>query len=512
MSEIKIIKKTSTTNTTSSPDRRILYIVEHYTAGVTSKSGSAADTAGWFANPAAQASADFIVDDANIVQFNPDPKNRYCWAVGGAKYGNKGGSLYGTAKNANSISIEICSTNKTGKVTDANDANWNFTDAVLDKAAELTQYLMKEYGIDADHVIRHYDVNGKPCPGIIGWNADSGDDSKWKAFHKRIAGSSVSKKGLQAAELKSLSEAAVIQKVGALFTADQKKSGILASVSLAQFILESGYGKTELAQKANNCFGMKCSLSGNTWNGSSWDGKSKYTKKTQEQKPDGTPYTVTADFRKYPCIEDSIADHSAYLLGAMNGSKKRYKGLKNCADYKKSIQIIKDGGYATDVSYVAKICSIIEKWNLTAYNLANAGDILPDTGQEWYRVRKSWDDAASQIGAYHNLDKAKQCADKHPGCSVFDGSGNVLYASQDNAAFTPYLVRVKVPDLNIRTAPTIDSASSGHTGKGTFTIVREETGKASADGTAGRWGLLKSHQDAGDGWICLAFSEYTERV
>jgi flagellum-specific peptidoglycan hydrolase FlgJ len=46
-----------------------------------------------------------------------------------------------------------------------------------------------------------------------------------------------------------------------------KKSGILASVSLAQFILESGYGKSELAQKANNCFGMKKSLSGNTWSG-----------------------------------------------------------------------------------------------------------------------------------------------------------------------------------------------------------------------------------------------------
>ena len=49
---------------------------------------------------------------------------------------------------------------------------------------------------------------------------------------------------------------------------------------------------------------MKCSLSGNTWSGSSWDGKSKYTKKTQEQNADGSYETITADFRKYPCIED----------------------------------------------------------------------------------------------------------------------------------------------------------------------------------------------------------------
>ena len=78
---------------------------------------------------------------------------------------------------------------------------------------------------------------------------------------------------------------------------------------------------SELAQNANNCFGMKKSLSGNTWAGSSWDGKSIYTKKTGEQNPDGSYVTITADFRKYPCVEDSIADHSAYLLGAMNGSK-----------------------------------------------------------------------------------------------------------------------------------------------------------------------------------------------
>ena len=72
---------------------------------------------------------------------------------------------------------------------------------------------------------------------------------------------------------------------------------------------------------------MKTSLSGNSWSGSSWDGKSVYTKKTQEQNADGSYVTITADFRKYACVEDSIADHAAYLLGAMNGSRKRYEGL-----------------------------------------------------------------------------------------------------------------------------------------------------------------------------------------
>ena len=127
---------------------------------------------------------------------------------------------------------------------------------------------------------------------------------------KQLGSSTAS--GLKASSLKDLSDADVIKKVGALFTADQKKTGILASVSLAQFILESSYGKSELAQKANNCFGMKKSLSGNTWSGSVWDGKSVYTKKTKEQNKDGSYTTITADFRKYPSVEDSIADHSAY--------------------------------------------------------------------------------------------------------------------------------------------------------------------------------------------------------
>lgn len=200
------------------------------------------------------------------------------------------------------------------------------------------------------------------------------------------------KTGLQATDLKNFSDEQVIAKVGALFTADQEKTGILASVSFAQFILESGYGKSELAQNANNCFGMKKSLSGNTWGGSSWDGSSIYTKQTKEQNPDGTYETITADFRKYPCVEDSIADHSAYLLGAKNGSELRYAGLKGCTDYKKAIQIIKDGGYATSLTYVEKLCSIIEKWNLTQYDVKSGGDT-----DVMYRV---------QVGAYSKKENA----------------------------------------------------------------------------------------------------------
>lgn len=183
---VSITKKTSTHNTTAAAGRAIRYIIIHYTAGVTSAKGTAADTAAYFAGTTNQTSADFIVDDETIVQYNPDLENRYCWHSGGRNVSTKGGSLHGVAKNANSIAIEVCSTNSTGKVLPANDKTWSFTDAVVAKAAELARYLMEKYSIDVDHVIRHYDVTGKLCPGIIGWNADSGDESKWKAFQAAI--------------------------------------------------------------------------------------------------------------------------------------------------------------------------------------------------------------------------------------------------------------------------------------------------------------------------------------
>jgi len=132
-------------------------------------------------------------------------------------------------------------------------------------------------------------------------------------------------------------------------------------------ILESGYISTDLAINAANCFGMKASLSGNTWK-TVWDGKSTYTKQTAEQTTAGKVYYVTAAFRKYPRIEDSIKDHSLYLLGAMNGNKLRYAGLLGCKDYKSAITLIRNSGYATDVNYISKICNIIERYGLDKYD------------------------------------------------------------------------------------------------------------------------------------------------
>lgn len=172
----------------------------------------------------------------------------------------------------------------------------------------------------------------------------------------------------QAASLKDMSVEEVIEAVAPLFTADMQESGILASVSLAQFILESGYGKSELIQNANNGFGMKENLSGNTWSGSTWEEGSVYEKMTQEF-VDGQYITVVSAFRKYDCLEDSIADHSAYLIGAKKGNANRYEGIVGERDYREAITIIKNGGYATSPTYITRICELIEQYDLTRYDI-----------------------------------------------------------------------------------------------------------------------------------------------
>jgi hypothetical protein len=237
---------------------------------------------------------------------------------------------------------------------------------------------------------------------------------------------------------------------------------------------------------------MKCSLSGNTWSNSTWDGTSKYTKETKEQHSDGSYETITADFRKYPCIEDSIADHSAYLLGAKKGSSLRYEGLKGCTDYKKAVQIIKDGGYATSLSYVQNLCSIIERWDLTQYDAKDA-----ETPIAWYRVRTSWEDSKSQKGAFKILDNAKKCADANPGYKVFDVDGVCIYTPKTSSPEVPFLVKVSISDLNIRKGPGTDYDRTQYIPIGIYTIMEVKAGKGS---TAG-WGRLKS----GVGWISLDF-------
>lgn len=126
----------------------------------------------------------------------------------------------------------------------------------------------------------------------------------------------------------------------------------------------------------------------------------------------------------------------------------------------------------------------------------------------YYRVRKTWADKKSQVGAYRVLTNAKAVCDAHPGFSVYDNSGNEVYTAKASEITTetttdvPFRVRVSITDLNIRRGAGTNYARTGHvTGAGVFTIVEVKSGQGS---TAG-WGRLKS----GAGWISL---DYAKRI
>lgn len=185
--DIEIIPNYGTHLLASSPRRPIKYLVIHYTAGTHSREGKALDEAKYFDSGKAKGSADFIVDDKKIVQYNGDIANQYSQHCGGNKYNTLGGSQYGIVKNSNSIGIEICSSNSLKNADKkANDPSWYFTDEVVENAIKLVKHLMKEYGIVPNNVYRHYDTTGKLCPGIIGWNEDTGNIDKWNDFKQRI--------------------------------------------------------------------------------------------------------------------------------------------------------------------------------------------------------------------------------------------------------------------------------------------------------------------------------------
>lgn len=188
---IKINQNPSMGNHNTNKTRyAIKYIVIHYTGTANADAYNFIRASN---NPSAtRASADFYVGfDGTIWQYNTQLDKRSCWAVGGGRQSVYGGTFYGKATNMNCVSIEMCVRNATTNYN-VNSPGWKLDAKTVNATAELTKYLMRKYDVTADRVIRHYDVNGKFCPGVIGWNAPSGSEAAWKAFKKKIMSSGAS--------------------------------------------------------------------------------------------------------------------------------------------------------------------------------------------------------------------------------------------------------------------------------------------------------------------------------
>lgn len=130
------------------------YLVIHYTG---SPGGSAEANAKYFTTGNRGASAHFFVglDGETVASV---PEDHVAWHCGASKYKHK------EARNSNSIGIELCCQKLSLATKNATDQDWYFTMETVDSACHLTASLMQKYGIDRNHIVRHYDVTGKICP------------------------------------------------------------------------------------------------------------------------------------------------------------------------------------------------------------------------------------------------------------------------------------------------------------------------------------------------------------
>jgi flagellum-specific peptidoglycan hydrolase FlgJ len=137
--------------------------------------------------------------------------------------------------------------------------------------------------------------------------------------------------------------------------AAMKQTGIPASVTIAQGMLESAKGTSKLATEANNFFGIKAQ------DGDGWKGPT-ITISTWEY-IGGHNITVDAQFRKYPDMEASVLDHARFLLHP------RYsKAFAVRDDYQAFCHEIAKAGYATDPEYPQKLINLIEGFQLAKYD------------------------------------------------------------------------------------------------------------------------------------------------
>ena len=134
-----------------------------------------------------------------------------------------------------------------------------------------------------------------------------------------------------------------INKYKDLAIKEMKRTGIPASITMAQALLESGAGNSTLAKKSNNHFGIKCH--------SDWKGKKVYYDDDRRNEC----------FRKYRTVYDSYIDHSNFLT-----RKGRYAKLftLKTTDYKGWAHGLKKAGYATDPRYAHRLIKIIEDYKL----------------------------------------------------------------------------------------------------------------------------------------------------
>jgi flagellum-specific peptidoglycan hydrolase FlgJ len=145
-----------------------------------------------------------------------------------------------------------------------------------------------------------------------------------------------------------------IKRYAPIAVSEMHKYNVPASITLAQGILESGNGRSQLASKSNNHFGIKCHIG--------WKGGRVYHDDDEKGEC----------FRKYKYVESSYKDHSEFLSG-----RRRYASLFKLrkSDYKGWAKGLKKAGYATDKKYPKKLIKIIEDYKLYEFDKFREKDL-----------------------------------------------------------------------------------------------------------------------------------------
>lgn len=170
-----------------------------------------------------------------------------------------------------------------------------------------------------------------------------------------IIGNNVTSNKKSGPVVPSESEKAFIEAMAPVAQESYKEHGVLPSITLAQGIIESAWGKSGLTVQGNNLFGIKADIS--------WTGP--VIEMNTQEFVNGQYITVVARWRVYDRWEDSILDHGKFLK---ENSRYEAAGVFNAKNYKEQAEALLRAGYATDPNYSNKLCSMIESYSLDQYD------------------------------------------------------------------------------------------------------------------------------------------------
>lgn len=149
-----------------------------------------------------------------------------------------------------------------------------------------------------------------------------------------------------------------IEKYKKTAISEMERAGVPASIKLAQGILESNAGRSELARRANNHFGIKCH--------SNWTGRTFYR---EDDDYDEFGNLEKSCFRRYRRANDSWIAHSEFLRDSNKEHRYGFLFRLDPLDYKRWARGLKRAGYATAAGYDTKLISLIERYDLNQYDI-----------------------------------------------------------------------------------------------------------------------------------------------